>query len=72
MTLPRISLCYACTLAIAAAGSAAETVPTVSGSGFSAVRFGMTIAEGERALGLKLQPDNPDESTTIPAATTIP
>jgi hypothetical protein len=61
MTFPRISLVCAGALAIAAACSAADRPPTVSGSGFGALRFGMTIAEGERALGVKLQPDNPDD-----------
>lgn len=44
---------------LAACGSPKR--PVVSGDGFGAVRFGMKIAEAEAALGVKLQPDNPDD-----------
>lgn len=49
-------------LVMAAAGCGAPSEKAVvTGDGFAGVRFGMTIAEAEAALGHKLRPFNPDD-----------
>jgi hypothetical protein len=60
MPLPRISFASALISAVAAC-SCAYGKAAVSGEGFGALRFGMTIAEGEQALGAELKPGNPDD-----------
>jgi hypothetical protein len=45
-----------CIGALAACGP--PSTPVVSGDGFGAVRFGMKIAEAEKALGHKLKPES--------------
>ena len=37
------------------------TGPVVTGEGFAGVKFGMTVAQAEAALGHKLLTDNPDD-----------
>lgn len=43
-------------LAAAIAGCGSQSPPTVSVDGFAGVRFGMTVAQAEAALGHKLKP----------------